>query len=63
MLGQLTGVDVPGESQRAPEGATPLRQREASRTGMQLRSPTRQPAGRVRQEPIRRSRPDRDEPQ
>ena len=47
MLGQRTGVSNTGESQRTPEGATPLRQREASRIGMQMRPPARQSAARV----------------
>ncbi|GAA0550606.1 hypothetical protein GCM10010172_35890 [Paractinoplanes ferrugineus] len=42
MLGQRTGVSNTGESQRPPEGSAPLRQREAGRIRMQMRSPTRQ---------------------
>jgi hypothetical protein len=44
VLGQRTGVEDTGETQRTPEGATPLRQRETSRIGMQMNSPTRQSA-------------------
>jgi hypothetical protein len=44
VLDQRAGVDDPGDSQRSPEGATPLRQCEAIRIGMQMRSPTRQSA-------------------
>jgi hypothetical protein len=63
VLGQRAGVRNTGESQRPPEGATPLRQREASRIGMQMPSATRQSAARIRlkSEVISRSR--RDEPQ
>lgn len=63
MLRERTGVEDTGESQRPPEGATPLRQREASRIGMQMRSPARQYAARVRLEPETISGADRDEPQ
>jgi hypothetical protein len=49
-LGQRTGVDDTGDTQRAPEGAAALRQRETSRIRMQVRSPTRPPAGRIRHE-------------
>ena len=48
MLGQRPGVDDTGESQRSPEGATPLRLREASRIGMQMPSAARQSAARIR---------------
>ena len=47
VLGQQTGVSNTGDSQRSPEGATPLRQREAGRIGMQVRSPARQAAVRI----------------
>ena len=47
MLGQQTGVSNTGETQRTPEGATPLRLRETGRIGMQMRSPPRQPAARI----------------
>ncbi|GAA2622709.1 hypothetical protein Adu01nite_02050 [Paractinoplanes durhamensis] len=47
MLGKRTGVSNSGESQRPPEGPAPLRQREASRIRMQMRSPTRQSAARI----------------
>jgi hypothetical protein len=63
VLGQRTGVSNTGESQRPPEGATPLRLREASRIGMKVRSPARQPAARVRLKPEVISRSHRDEPQ
>ena len=63
MLRERTGVEDTGESQRPPEGATPLRLREASRIRMQMRPPTRQNAIRVRLEPEAISGADRDEPQ
>ena len=47
VLGKRTGVSNTGESQRTPEGATPLRQREAGWVGMQMRSPARQTAARI----------------
>jgi hypothetical protein len=47
VLGQWTGVEDTGDPQRSPEGATPLRQREARRIGMQMRSPARQSAARI----------------
>jgi hypothetical protein len=63
VLGQRPGVEETGESQRSPEGATPLRQREASRIGMQMPSAARQSTARIRlkREVILCSR--RDEPQ
>ena len=51
VLGKRTGVSNTGESQRAPESTTPLRQREASRIRMQVRSPARQSAARIGLEP------------
>jgi len=51
VLGQRTGVSNTDESQRAPEGTAPLRQREASRIRMQMSSPTRQSAARIGLEP------------
>jgi hypothetical protein len=51
VLGQQPGVSNTGESQRTPEGATPLCQREAGRIRMQMRSPTRQSAARIGLEP------------
>jgi hypothetical protein len=63
VLGQLTGVRDIGQAQRPPEGATPLRQREASRIGMQMRSAARQSAARVGLEPEIISRSRCDEPQ
>jgi hypothetical protein len=63
VLGQRTGVSNTGESQRPPEGATPLRQREASQIGMKMRSPARQSAVRIGLEPEIVSRSHRDEPQ
>jgi hypothetical protein len=51
VLGERTGVRDTGEAQRPPEGAAPLRQREAGRIRMQMRSPTRRPAGRIGMEP------------
>ena len=47
VLGKQSGVSNTGESQRTPEGATPLRQREASRIRVQVRSPARQSAFRI----------------
>jgi hypothetical protein len=63
VLGQRTGVSNTSESQRAPEGPTPLRQREASRIGMQMSAPARQPAIRIRLKPEVTPRSRRDEPQ
>ena len=63
VLGKQSGVSNTGESQRAPEGTTPLRLREAGRIRMQVRSPARQPAARIGLEPEVTSRSDRDEPQ
>ena len=63
VLGQQTGVSNTSKSQRTPEGATPLRQREAGRIRMQMCSPTRQTAARIRLEPEIISRSHRDEPQ
>jgi len=63
VLGERTGVEDTGEPQRPPEGATPLRQREASRIRMHVRPPTRQYAARVRLEPETIPGADRDEPQ
>jgi hypothetical protein len=63
VLGQQTGVSNTSESQRTPEGATSLRQREAGRIRMQVSSPTRQPAVRIRLEPEIVSCSHRHEPQ
>jgi hypothetical protein len=63
VLCQRTGVRNTGESQRAPEGATPLRQREASRIGMQVPSTTWQSAARIRLKLEMISCSRRDEPQ
>ena len=63
VLGQQTGVSNTSEAQRTPEGATPLRQREAGRIRMQMCSPTRQSAVRIRLEPEIVSRSHRHEPQ
>jgi hypothetical protein len=62
VLGQRLGVRNTGETQRAPEGTTPLRQREASRIRVQMRSPARQSAVRIRLEPEIISGTGRDEP-
>jgi hypothetical protein len=62
VLGQRLGVRNTGETQRAPEGATPLRQREASRIRVQMRSPARQSAARISQEPEIISGAGRNEP-
>ena len=63
VLGQRTGVSNTGESQRPPEGTAPLRQREASRIGMQMCSPSRQSAVRIGLEPEIIPGPCHDEPQ
>jgi hypothetical protein len=62
VLGQQTGVSNTGESQRTPEGTAPLRQREASRIRMKVRSPARQSAVRIGLKPEKISRFHRDEP-
>ena len=62
-LGERTGVHDTGDTKRAPEGAATLRQREASRIRVQVRSPARQSAARIGLEPENISRSDRDEPQ
>jgi hypothetical protein len=46
-LGQLTGVDDTGDTQRSPEGASSLRQCETVRIKMQMRSPTGPPTCRI----------------
>jgi len=51
VLGKQAGVSNTGETQRSPEGASPLRLREAGRIRMQVRSPTRQPAARIGLQP------------
>ena len=63
VLGQRTGVGDPGEPQRPPEGAAPLRQREAGRIKMHVRPPTRQSAAWIVMEPEMSSRTGDDEPQ
>jgi hypothetical protein len=63
VLGKQDGVSNTGETQRTPEGATPLRLREADRIKMQMRSPTRQPTVRIGLKPEKISRFHRDEPQ
>ena len=63
VLGKQSGVSNTGESQRSPEGATPLRLREAGRIRMHMCSPARQPAARIGLKPEVTSRSDRDEPQ
>jgi hypothetical protein len=62
VLGQRTGVSNTVESQRPPEGTAPLRQREASWIGMQMRSPARQSAARIGLEAEIIPAPGRDEP-
>jgi hypothetical protein len=63
-LGERSGVDDTRDTKRAPEGAATLRQREARRIRMQMRSPARPAACRIRQkaEPVS-SLLDRDYPQ
>ena len=63
VLGKQDGVSNTGETQRSPEGATPLRLREAGRIRMHMCSPARQPAARIGLEAEMISRSDRDEPQ
>jgi hypothetical protein len=63
VLGKRTGVSNTGESQRTPEGATPLRLREASRIRMHMCSPPRQSAVRIGLEQEIIPGPDHDEPQ
>src|SRR6185503_4137954 len=46
-FGQLAGVEDTGDAQSTPEGPPALRQREASRIGMDARSPTRLSARRI----------------
>jgi hypothetical protein len=60
---QRAGVEDTGDAQRAPEGAPTLRQREASRIGMHVGSPTRQFASRIGEEAVFSSAPDRDHAQ
>jgi hypothetical protein len=63
-LGQLTGVDDTGDTQRPPEGAPSLRQCETAGIGMQMRSPPRPPAGRIgHRAELARQALDRDDPQ
>lgn len=50
-LDQRSSIWDAGESQRAPESAAPQCQAEASRVGVQMRSPPRHPARRVGHEP------------
>ena len=47
VFGKQAGVSNTGETQRTPEGATPLRLREAGRIRMQVCSPARQPTARI----------------
>ena len=60
MLGERTEVQDPGHTQRAPEGATPLRQRETGRIGVHMRPPPRQSTGRIGQERVLLTGPGRD---
>jgi len=62
VLGQRPAVQDTGDSQRTPEGATPLRQREASRIRMQVSSPTRQSTARIRHEAVASLTGNRDNP-
>ena len=63
VLRKQLGVSKTNETQRTPEGATPLCLREAGRIGMHMCSPARQSAARIRLKPEIVSRPNRDEPQ
>jgi hypothetical protein len=62
VLGQLAGVNDTGDPERAPEGAAPMGQREASRVRVQVCTPTRQPTGRVGPEDVTTLTADRDDP-
>jgi hypothetical protein len=63
-LGERPGVDDTGYTKRAPEGAATLRQREARRIGMHVRSPARPSAYRIRHKTeLVSSVLDRDNPQ
>lgn len=61
--GQQPGVSDPGQSQRPPEGAPPLRQREAGRIEVHMCTSARQPAARIGLKPMTGPRTDRGEPQ
>jgi len=63
VLGQLTRVGYASDAQRPPEGTAPQCQRQAGRIGMQVRSPSRQPTGRVRSETVTSLIDDRNHPQ
>ena len=63
VLCQHTVVEDLGDAQRSPKGAAPHRQREAGRIRVHVRSPTRQPAERIRPEAVTSPVPDRDDPQ
>jgi hypothetical protein len=63
VLGQRAGVEDTGDAQRPPEGSAPLRQREASRIRMHMRSPTRQSTGLIWNEAVASLTDDRDDPQ
>ncbi|GAA4948257.1 hypothetical protein GCM10025331_40290 [Actinoplanes utahensis] len=63
MLRKQLGVSKSSESQRTPEGATPLCLCEAGRIGMQVCSPARQPALWIGQKPEIIPSSCRDEPQ
>jgi hypothetical protein len=41
VLDQRSGVDDPGDPQRAPEGAATFRSHKTGKVGMQVRAPTR----------------------
>jgi hypothetical protein len=63
VLGQLAGVNDTGYPQRPPEGAAPLCQREASRIWMQVCTPARQSAGRIRPKNVISLTGNRNDPQ
>ena len=63
VLGKQSGVSNTGESQRAPEGPTPLRLRETGLIGMHMCAPTRQTAIRIGLKPEINPCSHRDEPQ
>jgi hypothetical protein len=63
-LDERPGVNNPGDTKRAPEGAATLRQCEASRIGVQMRSPPRPSACRIgREHELVSTTLDRDYPQ
>lgn len=60
MLGQLTDIRDSGDAQGAPEGPPTLCQREACRNWVQVSTPTRHSAGRIRPKDVTILTVDRD---